>query len=473
MGTGLYSSFEKWTGRRDLATLGSNTGSTAIPFQRWRHFKEAFAPEIVHEAIHASRGEVRACIDPFGGSGTTALACQFLGIRPTTIEVNPYLADLIEAKLTAYDPERLVRDLGALLRAANRAGCPERIGQLPPTFVEPGIDGRWLFDREAAGRLLAISLAVDGLAAPSHRTLFRVLLGGILVGLSNAVVNGKGRRYRGGWEKRRRGAGDVDLAFTEAATAAIGEIGRFGRRAWPEFALVRGDSRTAIAGLGPFDLAVFSPPYPNSFDYTDVYNIELWMLGYLRASDENRALRQSTLASHVQIHRTFAPPPAGIGAPGLGIACSIGQVRPAVGRSHPGDAGRLLRRDARRVRGVTLGAQARWRDLGRGRGQPLRRGRLRRGRDHRRAREHARAGGRAGADVAGDAGVGPAGRPGATGREPARRPPALAVVGLAPRLGVVVEEVPMQRHAEASGVVGHRVERRCLAAISVPHVEAA
>ena len=311
MGTGLYSSFEKWTGRRDLATLGSNTGSTAIPFQRWRHFKEAFAPEIVHEAIHASRGEVRACIDPFGGSGTTALACQFLGVRPTTIEVNPYLADLIEAKLTAYDPERLVRDLGALLRAANRAGCPERIGQLPLTFVEPGIDGRWLFDREAAGRLLAISLAVDGLAAPSHRTLFRVLLGGILVGLSNAVVNGKGRRYRGGWEKRRRGAGDVDLAFTEAATAAIGEIGRFGRRAWPEFALVRGDSRTAIAGLGPFDLAVFSPPYPNSFDYTDVYNIELWMLGYLRASDENRALRQSTLASHVQIHRTFAPPPAG------------------------------------------------------------------------------------------------------------------------------------------------------------------
>ena len=35
-----------------------------------------------------------SCIDPFGGSETTALACQFLGAAPTTIELNPYLADL-------------------------------------------------------------------------------------------------------------------------------------------------------------------------------------------------------------------------------------------------------------------------------------------------------------------------------------------------------------------------------------------
>jgi hypothetical protein len=56
---------------------------------------------------------------------------------------------------------------------------------------------------------------------------------------------------------------------------------------------------------------VFSPPYPNSFDYTDVYNIELWMLGYINSSTENRQLRQSTLASHVQIDREFAEAPSG------------------------------------------------------------------------------------------------------------------------------------------------------------------
>jgi hypothetical protein len=40
----------------------------------------------------------RSCVssaprsNPFGGSGTTALSCQFLVIRPSAIEVNPTLA---------------------------------------------------------------------------------------------------------------------------------------------------------------------------------------------------------------------------------------------------------------------------------------------------------------------------------------------------------------------------------------------
>ena len=307
----LYSSFEQWTGGRETTTLGTNSGSTAIPFQRWRHFKEAFTPEIVYEAVRASIYPVETCIDPFGGSGTTALACQFLGIKPTTIEINPYLADLIEAKLATYDSENLVPDLGSILRSVVRPDPREQLVQLPATFVEPGAGGRWLFDAAVASRILAIVAAIEGLSKASHVRFFKVLLGGVLVGLSNAVVNGKGRRYRKGWESRRRSPGEVDLAFVEAASAAIGEIGRFGRRASSAYTVLRGDSRRAIAGLGPFDLAVFSPPYPNSFDYTDVYNIELWMLGYMREPGANRLLRESTLASHVQIQRDYAPAPSG------------------------------------------------------------------------------------------------------------------------------------------------------------------
>lgn len=307
----MYVSFEQWTGNRELTTLGTNTGSTTIPFQKWRHFKEAFAPEIVCEAVSSSNIKINRCVDPFGGSGTTALACQFLGVFPTTIEVNPYLADLIEAKLSVYDSERLVRDLRTVLWLANRMDCSESLSKLPATFVEPGVDNRWLFDREVASRVLSLLSAINSLEIEINCRLFKVLLGGILIELSNVVINGKGRRYRRGWEGKRRSAGDVDLAFTEAASAAIGEIGRFGKRASTRYSLIRGDCREAINGLEPFDLAIFSPPYPNSFDYTDVYNIELWMLGYLRATDENRALRASTLSSHVQIHRDFAPAPAG------------------------------------------------------------------------------------------------------------------------------------------------------------------
>ena len=309
----MFVNFESWTNGRRVASLGTNAGAPVLPFQKWRHFKEAFAPEIVEQAIMSSPFPVTSCLDPFGGSGTTALACQFLGVRPVTMEVNPYLADLIEAKLTSYDVPSLITTLGNLLRSIDtfEAATDRPMASLPPTFVEPGVADRWIFDAPVARRLLAFRLAIESLPAFAARRLFTALLGGIMIGVSNAVVNGKGRRYRRGWDARRRDGADVDTAFAEAATAAITEIDKFARRREPGYEIVRGDCRSALGSREPCDIAIFSPPYPNSFDYTDVYNIELWMLGYLADAGDNRRLRQSTVSSHVQVDRAFAAAPAG------------------------------------------------------------------------------------------------------------------------------------------------------------------
>lgn len=39
--------FDQWTKGRKINTLGTNAGAEKLPFQTWRHFKEAFAPELV------------------------------------------------------------------------------------------------------------------------------------------------------------------------------------------------------------------------------------------------------------------------------------------------------------------------------------------------------------------------------------------------------------------------------------------
>lgn len=308
----MFVSFDHWTKGRSVTSWGTNAGSAVLPFQRWRHFKEAFAPEVVEEAVRTSPIPVQRCLDPFGGSGTTALACQFLGVKPTTVEVNPYLADLIEAKLASYDSDHLIASLGSVLRSADQhqAAAEAKRALLPATFVEPGVKDRWIFDRAVADRVLALAEAVAHLPDEAERRLLRVLLGGILLGVSNVVVNGKGRRYRRGWEARQRTAGEVDTAFADAASSAIAETHRFAGRQEGGYRVIRGDSRSALVDES-FELAVFSPPYPNSFDYTDVYNIELWMLGYLQSFDDNKRLRQATLASHVQVHRQYAEAPQG------------------------------------------------------------------------------------------------------------------------------------------------------------------
>ena len=309
----MFVTFEEWTQGRTITSLGTNAGADELPFQTWRNFKEAYAPELIARAVEESEIPVVRCVDPFGGSGTTALACQFLGVYPTIIEVNPFLADLIEAKLTTYDADILAQDLGTIAGLISREPGDVEVAfaHLPPTFIEPGVKDRWIFDRDIAARFASILSSIDKLSKETHRRLFRVLLGGILVDMSNVVISGKGRRYRRKWQELCRSPASVDDAFLDLARRAIGEIHRYSDRKQINFDLLRADSRTAVASAGKWDLAIFSPPYPNSFDYTDVYNVELWMLGYLKTTMSNRALRESTLSSHVQISRDFAAAPEG------------------------------------------------------------------------------------------------------------------------------------------------------------------
>lgn len=308
-------SFTEWLEGRRPPHLSTNTGADEVAFQGWRNFKEAFAPELIGQAVEETEEalgrSVVSCVDPFGGSGTTALACQFLGINPLTIEVNPYLADLIEAKLATYDVELLIKDFKAVAEG-NITPCYENpFPGAPRTFVEPGVGDRFLFSAEVACRLASLRDRIAATANETNRRLMRVLLGATALPVSNVVVSGKGRRYRRGWESRVIDPQHVEQLFIDSVVRAIYEIHRYEKRKSRGYRLLRGDSRRLMPVDGHFDLAVFSPPYPNSFDYTDVYNVELWVCGYLQSGLDNRNLRLRTLRSHVQIARPFDAPNLG------------------------------------------------------------------------------------------------------------------------------------------------------------------
>jgi hypothetical protein len=300
--------FNRWVADHDPeAPVSSNRPSLRLPFQRWFKFKEAFSPRFILDCVQSMEAPPRTCLDPFGGSGTTALTCQFLGIRPTTIEVNPFLCDLIAAKLATYDLNALQRDYLQVLKDSGNVGTnfQKMLAGAPETLVEPGGNGRWIFSRDAAERILALRTAIDSLPTDVHRSVLRVALGSVLVGHSNVVVNGKGRKYRLGWMDRQKSGRLIDAAFRDAFLTIYTDLSRFAERPMQDYSLHRGDSRQCIDETEPVDIMIFSPPYPNSFDYTDIYNLELWMLGYLRSRKDNTALRNQTVRSHVQIKRDF------------------------------------------------------------------------------------------------------------------------------------------------------------------------
>lgn len=297
-------------GSEPTAASTSNVASAELAFQRWYRFKEAFSPRFVADTVAQLGFTPNRCTDPFGGSGTTGLTCQMLGIPSTTIEVNPFLADLIEAKLTPYDSALVMKRRAQLAeRFSSRRRSRSRKVSLPgapETFVEPGRNGRWIFDRSVAQRIAEHRDAIDEIREPSIRRLFRVVLGGLLVSVSNVLISGKGRRYRAESARGQAVPNDVDRLFEAGFQRTLYDICRYRRSASVPWRVRRADSRFALADCEESDLVLFSPPYPNSFDYTDVYNVELWTLGYLASSRDNRTLREATLRSHVQIKRDFS-----------------------------------------------------------------------------------------------------------------------------------------------------------------------
>ena len=288
--------FNEWTKRRALASLSSNVGSPHIPFQNWRRFKEAFTPELVARAVLQHPAKVERILDPFSGSGTTALACQFLGITPIAIEVNPYLADLTEAKLATYNAAQVARAVGEVTSTAHVTleELTTFYQGLPSTFIEPGEKGRWIFSRQTAGEILQLVAGIERITDADIRRLLRVLLGAVLIDVSNITVSGKGRRYRRGWEQRDV-TGEASFKLVRAVGQAVHDITRYSDKKLTLYNVLRGDARTLIHDAPRIDLAIYSPPYPNSFDYTDVYNVELWMLRYFKSGVDTHRLRQATL----------------------------------------------------------------------------------------------------------------------------------------------------------------------------------
>ncbi|WP_040573418.1 DNA methyltransferase [Methylocystis rosea] len=305
--------FQAWTGNRTVKTLGTNAGTPELSFQSWKRFKEAFAPEVIERAVRETPGKVEYCLDPFAGSGTTGLACQFLGIDPFLYEINPYLCDLIKAKLSSYKNSVLKSSLDKVLDEKTKLSAAEvraYFKYAPKTFLPNSEVDSYVFPMDVAKELVSLNLSINNLR-PGLRAFFRAILGSVCVDVSNVTISGKGRRYRRNWRERQLDASEVGEIYQAAVLTAISDVDHLGDLKHGRFKLFRGSCVTSMTTLPYIDLCVFSPPYPNSFDYTDVYNVELWTLGYLRSKHQSDRLRRSTFPSHVQLKRTYEPAPNG------------------------------------------------------------------------------------------------------------------------------------------------------------------
>ena len=286
-----------------IGSLGSFSAFDAVvlPRHRWYFFKEGFSPNVVERAIEDTGcTEENLVLDPFSGSGTVPLSCAFSGHVTAAFEVNPFLAFVSRAKLRHIKRSTFEQHSGTVGRALEK-GVPSPLEAFS-TFSEIGGGEKWLFNTKVLQAFEGAWTATNEMYAPA-RDLLRLALLGAAMDVCNATKDGKCLRYRRDWEERAFDEGDFAAAF-ERRVALIAEDLDSQPLPTVKAEIHTGDSRRDLPrGLGArrFRLCVTSPPYLNSFDYTDIYRPELFLGKFVRTMEELRALRLRTIRSHTQV----------------------------------------------------------------------------------------------------------------------------------------------------------------------------
>jgi hypothetical protein len=295
-------------------------GNSAEPVHRWFHLKEAYSCQLLRQVLYDTRpglGQSLRVLDPYSGVGTTTTSVAQLvaaGVVPKGaaygLECNPFLHLVAATKLDAMrcPPGRFLRLARKL--AATVVGSHEDSPEPPSlsTFSKEGY-----FDPHDLRRLLLLRVAIDyeedrG-ADPVEVALARVCLGSVVEAVSNLRRDGRALRHVAKQTKPKAVQAFLDRAEQIAADLPTRPLSLCGE-------ILHGDGRT-LESLDlnlQFDLALFSPPYPNNIDYTEVYKLENWLLGFIDCPEDFAQLRRRTVYSHPSLLRTEPLPNAALNA---------------------------------------------------------------------------------------------------------------------------------------------------------------
>ncbi|MCE5322808.1 hypothetical protein LLG46_05760 [bacterium] len=273
-------------------------GSVDLARHRWYFVKEAFSPFLVREALkHAKCKSGDVVVDPFCGSGTVPLVASETGIDSTSLEVNPFLAFVSQTKLLNVSPVELEAASHHVFYKAER-GMESPLEGIS-TFSEASKKPKWLFNAEVLRAFEGGWNASEELDKPVG-DICRLALIGAAMDSCNAIKDGKCLRYRRDWKYRRFGHDTFLRAYGKRIFQISDDLACLSLPASSSIRL--GDSRLMEANAIPegFKLCVTSPPYLNSFDYSDVYRPELFLGKFVSNNAELTTLRLSTIRSHVQ-----------------------------------------------------------------------------------------------------------------------------------------------------------------------------
>jgi hypothetical protein len=309
-----YDSFQR-TLRIHKATdatgaLGVFNGNKTTPVHRWFGFKEGFSHTLFEWIVstHDLRpSEYDWIIDPFCGVGTSLLSAQLALARPCStqalgVERNPFIRFVAEAKLNwpLYDVARITKLLPKLLKPLGEKETGQ--SEIPQLST---IQNRAVFSQDTLEQLLGYRDRIRLCCKDTPEQDF-FLLGwsAIIEKVSGVRRDGRALRF-----VKKDDVPSVNYALKHQWTLMLRDVETMRTQCpsvttAPQVVVREGDGRRLeIPELedGSVDLLIYSPPYLNNIDYTEVYKLELWMMGLVESRQEFLDLRRTTFRSHPSV----------------------------------------------------------------------------------------------------------------------------------------------------------------------------
>src|SRR4051812_10790067 len=184
-------------GRREDLTFRANLQATRYG---WLRLTPAYSVHLVAELLERHAREDTLVLDPYCGTGTTALVCAERGVACRTTDINPFLVWLTRAKTAAYDSGALDAFGAAAARVAEAIRAGDRVPEWLPALHR--ID-RWWDEPtlHALGRAMAAIREQDVAPAPGRP-------GGGRADAARAGPRDGGGPRAGRRPRRRRSAAD-------------------------------------------------------------------------------------------------------------------------------------------------------------------------------------------------------------------------------------------------------------------------
>lgn len=274
----------------------SNEGDKAK--QRWYRYKEGFSIEFVKNAITEYLGnDVRCIMDPFTGSGSTMIAANKIGASFVGFEVNPFSFFLAVVKsyiLSEKEVKSFEFRYKLILEELKKGNTEEY--KLPALSFANKV-----FQNEVELYFMSCKAKIDKVEETRIKHL--LLLGWIscIEDLSEYRKAGNGLKKRKTVKPRILTKDSVIQRLENEYSMILEDLVSYESEKQYENILYNTSCLDFGRIIKPesIDGIIFSPPYANCFDYTEIYKLELWFGGFISSYDDLKQYRKLSLKSHL------------------------------------------------------------------------------------------------------------------------------------------------------------------------------